>query len=92
MFKKLLVFICLLSLASCNSDTVVMSKDEYNRLKNINPEYPKLYTIYGDYHNYDWRVVLGQDGHEYLENDGGHYVFIHFPSCVKCINDTSRYR
>lgn len=85
--KKLLVFICLVVLSSCTTDTVTLPKDEYYQLKGIKQsEYPKPYKIYGDFHiDAEWQIVLGQDGHEYLENDGGNgYVLIHFPSCKKC--------
>ena len=49
--KKLLIFICLVVLSSCTTDTVTLPKDEYYQLKGIKQsEYPKPYKIYGDYH------------------------------------------
>jgi hypothetical protein len=82
--KKIIAFICFISLSSCNSDTVTIPKDEYNRLKGIKAkEYPKYYVIYGS--NHDWQIVLGADGHEYLENDSFEaYVLTHYPGCKKC--------
>lgn len=81
--------------SSCTTDTVTLPKDEYYRLKGVKKsEYPKPYTIYGDYHTEaKWQIVLGQDGHEYLENNRYHsYVLIHFPSCKKCTKDSTRYK
>ncbi len=67
-------FILILSLvaifASCKrSDTVVISKEEYNNLKGdtIKPKYPKPFELFPDgLSNYDEGVVLGSDHHEYL--------------------------
>lgn len=82
--KKIILFICLLVFTSCATDTVTLSKDEYNRLKGIKkPEYPKPYKIYGSEPN-EWEILLGEDGHEYLANDGyNSFVLIHFPNCKR---------
>jgi hypothetical protein len=84
--KKLLIIACLLTFVSCETETVTLTKDEYNKLKGVKKsEYPKPYRIYGDRHDFNWVIRLGEDGHEYLENNSGNaYVLIHFPSCKKC--------
>ncbi len=74
---------------SCGTDTVTLSKDEYNQLKGgKKSEYPKPYKIY-DYTDHEWEILLGEDGHEYLKNDGyNSFVLIHFPSCKICVKDS----
>lgn len=84
--KKLIPFF--LILISCgNDDVVTIPKEEYNRLKGdtIKPEYPKPFKLYG-YKNTSTRIVLGSDGHEYIEiNWNRHsYNVLHSPECVKC--------
>jgi hypothetical protein len=92
--KNLILFICLLVFVSCEIETVTIPKDEYNRLKGIKgSSYPKPYEMYGDSHDFSWKILLGEDGHEYLENQGyDSYVLIHFPSCNKCAKDSTRYK
>jgi len=88
--KKLTTILLLFTLFSCGDDTVTLSKDEYNRLKGSKKsEYPKPYKIYGDEYN-DWEILLGEDGHEYLKNDGyNSFVLIHYPGCKKCLKDST---
>lgn len=40
--KKLLIITCLLTFVSCETETVTLSKDEYNKLKGVKKsEYPQ---------------------------------------------------
>lgn len=71
----------------CRDNTVTLSKEEYNKLvkkDTVKPLYPKSIKI-GD--RFDWEIILGSDGHEYCNNDGGNaYVCFHYVDCIKCKN------
>lgn len=82
--KNLILIFISLFIFSCNNDQVSISKDEYNRLKNIKvvkPEYPKTVTIKTPAGNEGFEIYLGSDGHEY---QNGRYSWNHYIECVKC--------
>jgi hypothetical protein len=85
---KLLIAL-MLFITSCSSD-VTISKEEYRKLKGIS-EYPKpFHTNDKDLEYWEWRIILGEDSHEYLTNDRGkRFAFIHYPECKKCIKSDS---
>jgi hypothetical protein len=84
--KKLIPFFLIL-IGCGNDDVVTIPKEEYNRLKGdtIKPEYPKPFKLYGS-KTINLRIVLGSDGHEYIEIDwySQSYNVLHSPECVKC--------
>ena len=86
--KKLIPFIFIL-IGCGNNDEIVISKDEYKKLKGdtIKPEYPKPFKLIGGVES-NGQVVLGTDEHEYIEiNRMEHsYNVIHSPECIKCKN------
>jgi hypothetical protein len=82
--KKLTLILGLFLLFSCGNDTerVLLTRKEYNRLKGIKPsEYPKEVTI----DEMTWDITLGSDGHEYCDNGGGnYYICFHYVDCKLC--------
>jgi hypothetical protein len=61
--KKILLVLAVLTLASCkkvDSDSITISREEYQKLNSDIQKYPKPFSIQGD--------VLGSDGHEYLSS------------------------
>jgi hypothetical protein len=92
MKKTLLLIGAMLLLVSCEkSDTVEISKEEYNQLKGdtVRPKYPKPFELYDKgmtTYSLDNGIVLGSDQHEYLiTNDGYNSENIeHYIDCELC--------
>ena len=84
--KKLIPFILIL-IGCGNNDQIVISKEEYKKLKGdtIKPEYPKPFKLYGGYRSKS-QIVLGSDGHEYIESNWAtsSHIVLHSPECIKC--------
>jgi len=75
LFSSFLVFSC------GNSETVTVSKEEYNRLKNIPP--PKIITFSEGQKNKE--VVVASDGHEYYQQQVEYYIiYLHYIDCKLC--------
>lgn len=71
-----------------NDNKVVLSKEEYVKLKNNTNyyKYPKHITMLNDEHGHVWSINLGSDGHEYISNDGyNSYILFHYIDCEKCL-------
>lgn len=78
---KKLIFGTILLLYSCSGGN---NKEEvlYDSVKLINLTNDANTTA----HYKDWDIFKGNDGHDYLESDGGSsYVLIHYPDCEKCL-------
>ena len=90
--KKLIPFILIL-IGCGNNDEIVISKEEYKKLKGdtIKPEYPKPFELFND-GNHSSHIVIGSDGHEYIEivlkYRADTYNVLHSPECIKCKDDT----
>lgn len=88
--KKLIPFILIL-IGCGNNDQIVISKEEYKKLKGdtIKPEYPKPFKLLGKRRG-ESQIVLGSDGHEYIELNwsNNRYNVLHSPECIKCKGDT----
>jgi hypothetical protein len=84
--KKLLVLLIPFIIGCGDSERVILTKDEYNKLIGIKtPEYPKKIHI-DNRNNFRWRILIGADGHTYCENDSyDGYCMFHYPDCKKCI-------
>ena len=84
--KKLIPFILIL-IGCGNNNQIVISKEEYKKLKGdtIKPEYPKPFQLLSE-GNSKSRIVLGSDGHEYIELNWSNssYNVLHSPECIKC--------
>lgn len=91
--KKILVLLAVISLASCkkvSSDSITISKEEYNKLNsglNIQ-KYPKPFSIQnddgGDLAGVSG-IVLGTDGHEYLSSyHRSERCLTHYIDCELC--------
>lgn len=84
--KKLIPFILIL-IGCGNNDQIVISKEEYKKLKGdtIKPEYPKPFKLLGKRRG-ESQIVLGSDGHEYIELNWSRntYNVLHSPECIKC--------
>lgn len=70
---------------SCDRhDSVVISREEYNKLKKLPLE--KLLEI-GEYG--DNSIVTGSDGHQYYSQGVGGYsrqrIYIHYVDCKLCV-------
>jgi len=79
------------TLISCgtNSDEVVISKEEYSKLKGEAIVNKRIITFPGESGaGFDeWEIIQASDGHDYLENNrGSGYVLIHYIECNKCKN------
>lgn len=92
--KYILILSTIIFLLSCNSDTVTISKQEYQKLKGDSsmPTYPKYFELYyeGLTGNNTDGIIPASDGHEYLVTDYGTYSknVEHYINCVKCKKDT----
>jgi hypothetical protein len=88
--KKIILVLAIISLASCKKaeDSIVISRDEYNQLKNQEVNvYPKPFTYDDtDIPAGDAGVLLGSDGHEYLQSNSGMNSenLSHYVDCIKC--------
>ena len=84
--KKLIPFILIL-IGCGNNDQIVISKEEYKKLKGdtIKSEYPKPFKLLGKKRG-ESQIVLGSDGHEYIELNwsSSSYNVLHSPECIKC--------
>ncbi len=89
--KRIILVLALVCLASCKKaeDSIVISRDEYNQLKNQDVNvYPKPFTVddelIGDRYS---GILLGSDGHEYLQTNHGlnAETLIHYVDCIKCV-------
>ena len=89
---KYLIFLSLITLYSCtnNDQTVVLSKDEYNKLTGVNIKYPKIINVQSDDDDNNskyFKVYLGSDNHEYISHK--EYVknqWTHYPDCKLCLS------
>lgn len=78
LFSSFLVFSC------GNSETVTVSREEYNKLKNIPP--PREVIINEEY----YEIKVASDGHEYysqIVDKGGYvvgYIWLHYIDCKFC--------
>lgn len=80
--KKLLILLLPFIIGCGDSEKVILTKDEYNKLKGIKtPEYPKEIRADG----LTWEILIGEDGHTYCNNNlGDAYCLFHYPECQKC--------
>ena len=96
--KKLIPFFLILIGCGSNDNEVTITKEEFKKLTGdtINPEYPKPFKLLSE-RNSESRIVLGSDGHEYIEfnwetvadfTDPRSYNVLHSPECIKCKGDT----
>ena len=90
--KQLLVAITCLSLISCGSnDTVILTREEYQLLKNDTVhlyKYPKIIQVPStdSYNAKSFEVWLGSDGHEYQRHEESHVdkQWVHYAGCELC--------
>lgn len=88
--KKLIPFFIILIGCDSNHNEVTLTKEEYKKLKGdtIKPEYPKPFKLFNEW-NHSSHIVLGSDGHEYIEIVLKHridtYNVLHSPECIKCM-------
>jgi hypothetical protein len=83
--------LAVLFLASCkksNSDTITISKEEYQKLNSDIQKYPKPFSIQGndggDLESISG-IVLGSDSHEYLSSyHRTERVLTHYVDCELC--------
>ncbi len=89
--KKLIPLFLILIGCDSNNNEVTITKEEYRKLINykIKPEYPKPFELLSE-GNSKSRIVLGSDGHEYIEFNwvSSSYNILHSPECIKCKGDT----
>lgn len=89
--KKLIPFFLILIGCGSNDNEVTITKEEYEKLTGdtIKPEYPKPFKLFSE-GNSGSRIVLGSDGHEYIEINWNYtsYNVLHSPECIKCKGDT----
>ena len=89
--KRIILVLALVCLASCKKaeDSIVISRDEYNQLKNQDVSvYPKPFTVDDDMINAgDSGNLMGSDGHEYLQTNNGMHAetLTHYVDCIKCV-------
>lgn len=85
--KKLIPFFLILIGCGSNDNEVTITKEEYEKLTGdtIKPEYPKPFKLLSE-GNSKSRIVLGSDGHEYIEFNwnSSSYNILHSPECIKC--------
>ena len=82
---KNILIILTLFLFSCN-ESVIISKEEYNKLKGdiVKSEYPKVFIV----NEKEYLKNLGNDGHEYYKIHTHYYDnYIPYPDCKKCKRD-----
>lgn len=89
MKKSLIALVGVIMLTSCTKDdknSVTISRDEYEVLKNPEREYPKPFskTEIPSGSNGNDMIVLGSDGHEYILVTSYINGFAHSPECLKC--------
>lgn len=95
--KKIVLSCIMLSLlmVSCkevpkNEDSVVISKEEYQQLKQSKvAEYPKPFELVGyDDTGADAGIIMGSDGHEYLITRYGYNdeTQSHYIDCKICLS------
>ena len=88
--KRIILVLALVCLASCKKaeDNIVISRDEYNQLKNQDVNvYPKPFTVNDEEIDNRYNgILLGSDGHEYLETNHGLHAetLTHYVDCIKC--------
>jgi hypothetical protein len=89
---KFLLPILFIILTSCNSDeNVIITKNEYQKLKGEQPTYPKIIR-FPDLKDDSWNrnnfnVYIANDGHEYIsQNCDGYRQFNHYGGCKLCSN------
>lgn len=88
-FFLILISILLLSCNENNENVVTISKAEYDNLTSISRKgYPKPYHFMEGSYAEDrrkWQIVLSEDNHEFIENDGwDSYTIFHSPECIFC--------
>ena len=79
----------LFTFISCgtNSDEVVISKEEYSKLKGEAIVTKRTITFpEGSGAGFDdWEIIQASDGHDYLDNGGGNdQILMHYIECNKC--------
>ncbi len=93
--KKIITALFILAFLGCDSDTVEISKEEWQRLKGdtVQLKYPKPFKLYRD----DLEaggdgIVPGSDGHEYLviNNRLRAMNVEHYIECERCQRDTTK--
>ncbi len=87
--KTIILVLAIVCLASCKKaeDSIVISRDEYNQLKNKEVNlYPKPITFqYSKDLSSISGIILGSDGHEYLSGyDRSERSLSHYVDCIKC--------
>lgn len=94
--KKIILSLFILTSMGCNSDTLEISKEEWQMLKGdtIKSKYPKPFKLYrDDLELGEDGIVPGSDGHEYLviNNRLRSMNVEHYIECERCQRDTSRF-
>jgi hypothetical protein len=76
----------MVGLSSCEQNpTVTLTRDEFNRLSNTSVPEPFSFTPNSNAtKSYDWEIIKGSDGHEYIETVTGSLVIMHSPECKLC--------
>jgi hypothetical protein len=88
--KRIILVLALVCLASCKKadNDIVISREEYNQLKNQDGHmYPKPFAFDDkDIPSGGSGILLGSDGHEYLETNEGYNAetLTHYVDCIKC--------
>lgn len=92
--KKIILLVAILTLVSCNGNDgkIIISREEYDRLTQVNREYPKAFHLIG-YDDLptggDNAILLGSDGHEYLVTNYfmNRETTMHYIECKKCLEE-----
>lgn len=76
----------MVGLSSCQENpTVTLTRDEFNRLSNTAVPEPFSFSPNSNAAKcYDWQIIKGSDGHEYIESVSGSIIVIHSPECQLC--------
>ncbi len=86
--KIILMILITLTIVSCrDSNNITITKDEYSKLKGDSIVKKIIITFpEGSSASFDeWEIIQASDGHDYLENGGGHdQVLMHYIECNKC--------
>lgn len=82
---KFLIILLIVLLLSCKNKSHKLIIDDKT-------EYPKYFHFKNngnkDLNLREWNIILGEDNHEYLTNNGGSsFVLIHYPDCKKCLRN-----